>query len=296
MRLRLATYIAAALVIGLVVMHGLAPDRFTVDGTTVTLLVVAFAVIAIPYVPGIGRYVQRAKFPGGEIEFRDQMRDVDERVEALASQAEAAAEAPHSPSSPASASRPPGIVTIAPFLSDLIDKDPNLAVVGLALQLELALRRAVEMIYGSIPSGASRSLGQVVRILRVKGRLNEEQAALLMDVIQMRNLAVHGGPIDRTDAHNFFAAVQRLNESMSLGYSLDFLPNSDWEQQGLICPYEHCIEHMPLPEKTTEVSCPVFGHDCPGGPLEVGICTAEGRNAQSLRGTKNLRRSPTNGS
>jgi hypothetical protein len=293
MRLKLATYAATALVIGLVVVHGLAPDRFTVDGTTVVLVVFACGVLAVPYVPAIARYVQRARFPGGEIEFREQVEDVRERAEVLASQAEAKAKAGHRPSSAPSAARPPGIVRIDPVLTDLIDKDPNLAVAGLAIELERALRRAVETIDGSTPPSASQSLVQAVRTLKARNRLDDQQAALLMDIVQMRNLAVHGGPIDRADAYKFFSAVERLNGSLGLGYSLDLSPNPDWEEQGLICLYEHCIEHMPLSAENTDLSCPVFGHDCPGGRSEVEICKAEGRGAQNLLGSKDLRRKPS---
>lgn len=55
------------------------------------------------------------------------------------------------------------------------------------------------------------------------------------------------------------------------GYSRCYEPNPKWKEQGGICMYEHCIENMPL-HLNGENSCPIFGHDCPGGKLQVLKC------------------------
>ena len=44
----------------------------------------------------------------------------------------------------------------------------------------------------------------------------------------------------------------------------------DYAKKGLFCEYEYCIEEMPLVHG--ELSCPVWGHDCPGGVAKVGTC------------------------
>ncbi|MEM2959701.1 MAG: hypothetical protein QW261_15475 [Candidatus Jordarchaeaceae archaeon] len=36
--------------------------------------------------------------------------------------------------------------------------------------------------------------------------------------------------------------------------------------------YEHCIENMPLTMERTGESCPLFGHNCPGGEEQVAAC------------------------
>ncbi len=59
-------------------------------------------------------------------------------------------------------------------------------------------------------------------------------------------------------------------EDLPTGYIPDFSPRADFAEHGLSCPYEHCIELMPL--EGGEISCPVFGHDCPGGPSQVQVC------------------------
>lgn len=60
---------------------------------------------------------------------------------------------------------------------------------------------------------------------------------------------------------------------LPLGYSIDFSYNESWDQQGLVCGYEHCIENMPMrvPRKSDK-SCPLFGHDCPSGKLQIDWC------------------------
>ena len=50
---------------------------------------------------------------------------------------------------------------------------------------------------------------------------------------------------------------------ISVGYVLDYKPNAEFEEMGLVCRYEHCIEMAPFFPWSDEKSCPVFGHDCP---------------------------------
>lgn len=56
------------------------------------------------------------------------------------------------------------------------------------------------------------------------------------------------------------------------GYTPDFGFNPNWKRQKAICGYEHCIELMSISEETTKKSCPIFGHDCPGGKEMVKKC------------------------
>ncbi len=59
---------------------------------------------------------------------------------------------------------------------------------------------------------------------------------------------------------------------LPMGYVLDFSPRADYKQRGQCCPYEHCIELMGMSHAPTERSCPLFGHDCPGGTTQVEAC------------------------
>src|SRR5262249_30022358 len=150
-------------------------------------------------------------------------------------------------------------------------------IAGLGIQFEEMLRESARRLAEGPDANLDRmSLGSVIRFLQQRERLTPEQAELLHELLNLRNLAVHGREISREDALRFFALVERLNDSVSLGYSIDFEPNEDWEDQGLICKYEHCIEHMPLRSDRWEGSCEIFGHDCPGGSDQVNQCRNAG--------------------
>ena len=50
-------------------------------------------------------------------------------------------------------------------------------------------------------------------------------------------------------------------------------PMKDYEKRGLFCEYEYCIEEQPLhPTGKDDPSCPIFGHNCPGGIEKVKTC------------------------
>ena len=58
-----------------------------------------------------------------------------------------------------------------------------------------------------------------------------------------------------------------------IGFSEDTRPKEDWRESGLVCPYEHRIDEAPTSGGVWR--CPVFGHDCPGGPAQVERCDDE---------------------
>lgn len=61
--------------------------------------------------------------------------------------------------------------------------------------------------------------------------------------------------------------------NVTLGESEDFTPNELWEEQGLICEWEHCIENMALVTVLwSRYKCPVFGHKCPGKKEQIVKC------------------------
>lgn len=68
------------------------------------------------------------------------------------------------------------------------------------------------------------------------------------------------------------------------GYSRYRLPNPYWPDSGGICRFEHCIETMPIrTPRDPEFSCPIFGHDCPGGIEAVTACRAQADRARIRR-------------
>ncbi|MDR1534990.1 MAG: tetratricopeptide repeat protein [Planctomycetota bacterium] len=56
------------------------------------------------------------------------------------------------------------------------------------------------------------------------------------------------------------------------GWSFNLSENRDYQEQGLPCPYAHCIRNCsPLSPETPE-GCPVFGNACPGRLEQVNWC------------------------
>lgn len=81
---------------------------------------------------------------------------------------------------------------------------------------------------------------------------------------------------ERVDGYKEKKEKQRVWEvsaGVSVGYSEDMNPLENWEAHGMVCPYEHCIENSPL--KRGELSCPLWGHNCPGGAKQVSTCFSE---------------------
>ena len=270
--------VAAALVVGaLVVVHGTIPEHFLVDSTTVALLVLLGAIVALPFLPVVRRYISELNVMGTSIKFREEVEKVAEEAQAAAKAREEVAQR-RSLDNGGSwlPERPPWpvFVEIGQHLYDLIEEDPKLAVAGLGIEVERAVRELVRGV-GLDPGRKPIPLGRAVSMLRQSGRIDAEEEGLVSHLLRLRNVAVHGGSIDKEDAYRFFSIVESLND-FAVGYSLNLAPNEKWEAQGLACRFEHCIERMPLRSERWEGSCPVFGHDCPGGTEQANICKSQG--------------------
>jgi hypothetical protein len=64
--------------------------------------------------------------------------------------------------------------------------------------------------------------------------------------------------------------IEFESKTVCMGYSKQMYADLEFIKHGAGCAYEHCIEHMPL--EYGESSCPVFGHDCPGGSGQANHC------------------------
>jgi hypothetical protein len=64
----------------------------------------------------------------------------------------------------------------------------------------------------------------------------------------------------------------------AVGYVPKYEPLEDYAEYELTCPWEHCIELMPLPLlwHSQIMSCPIFGHCCPGGVQQAQACQNPG--------------------
>ena len=66
------------------------------------------------------------------------------------------------------------------------------------------------------------------------------------------------------------------------GYSRYTEPNPHWsDQPHAICKFEHCIENQPIRLNRDDRSCPVFGHDCPGGTKQAAKCREHDRSIRA---------------
>jgi len=282
--MRVLTAAGGAIIGSLIIVHGTIPERFLVDSTTVALVVLLGVLVGLPFLPAIRRYISELTVMGTTIKFREEMERAEELVESVAEEAEQKASvAEHKLQTGLDTGKSKGVsvqwpkfVNIGEHLYRLIDEDPKLAVAGLGIEIERVLREAVERLGLTGENRRFLPLLRATNLLRQNGLIDRKQETLLRQLVDLRNLAVHGHRIEPEDAYKFFSVVEKLNDSVNLGYSVDFGPNEAWESQGLVCQYEHCIELMPLKTERWEGSCDLFGHDCPGGVVQVERCRSLG--------------------
>ena len=146
----------------------------------------------------------------------------------------------------------------------LASEDPNLSLAALRIDMERVLVRDVERL---VPEAYDKRLTiiQSTKILRRENLIGDDQAGAILSINKICNRAVHGATVTEEEAAQVLDLAEQLNRSFPTGYSINLLPNDKFQEHGLVCEWEHCIEQMPLTEEETELSCGVFGHDCPGG-------------------------------
>lgn len=239
----------------LIVAHGFWSDVFKVDVITILILFILF-------IPFVAQYLRKAKFPAVEFEFKDEIRETEKLVQLSVEQAEKAESA--------------GEKKILPFETfnlftsrELLDSDPVLALAVLRIEIEHKLRLLCDFL--DLPTKDKLPISKLIESARRKELLSSEQITALRKIVNMCNKAIHGSLISKKEAREIIDLAEELNRTFSIGYSIDFSPNLDYAEHGLICEWEHCIEWMPLTEPT-EYSCPVFGHNCPGGVEKIAKC------------------------
>lgn len=240
-------------ILAMVIIHGIWPSAFTVDKLSMLLLML----LAIPL---IAPFMKKAKWFGAEFEFRDHIEKAKKLVEKSEAHAKKAKE--QHGSSLANKSRFETFSTSS--AQRLVAEDPNLALAALRIDMERVLSRAAEVL---VDATAKRPLtiSKSIRLLLDHELISEEQSDAVRSITQICNKAVHGADVTAVEATEILDLANRLNKSFPTGYSLNFFSNAGYEEQGLHCEWEHCIEEMPIADERTDLSCPTFGHDCPGG-------------------------------
>jgi hypothetical protein len=155
---------AAALV--LIVTHLIRPE-WTVDAVTLGL----FAILVLPWLSFLFKSIE---LPGGiKVEYRD-LQEAAEKIISTAS--------------------PPLANLLAPQAAymEIADRDPNLALVGLRIEIETRLRALGDR-YGV---RSQRSLQRLVDELRNRGALNDSAVSGLQELISAGNQAAHGAEVE----------------------------------------------------------------------------------------------------
>lgn len=241
--------------IALIIVHGLWSNIFTVDYLTVIILLI----LSIPF---LSQFLKRAKVPGAEFEFREEIESTKKVVQESVEKAKTKTEGK---------SKPLPFETFNLYtVKRLLNSDPVLALASLRIEIEKKLRLAVRPF--NLPIERSYELRSIIDALKDEDVLSSEQVVALRKIIDMCNKAIHGYEVSPIEAREIVQLTEDLNKSFHVGYSINFTPNKDYKEQSLICEWEHCIEHMPLKQRRTDKSCPIFGHDCPGGTDKVSKC------------------------
>lgn len=155
--------------LGLALAHLLFPS-LAIDAITLGLLAVAI-------VPWLAPLIKSLELPGGwKVELQEMYQ-----VSARAQDAGLISEEPGSPAPEHS-------------FQLVVDRDPNLALAGLRIEIERRLLRLAEQ--HQIPL-RSRGIGTILRELDERGVVTSDQRSVLSDLVGLLNSAVHGAEVDR---------------------------------------------------------------------------------------------------
>jgi hypothetical protein len=152
--------------LGLIVTHLVRPE-LTVDAVTLGL----FGILVLPWLSFLFKSIE---LPGGiKVEYRD-LQEAGEKIIGT-------------PAAPAVNLSPP-----RPAYMEIADRDPNLALAGLRIEIETRLRALADR-YG-VPN--QRSLQRLVEELRNRGALNDSAVSGLQELIRAGNQAAHGAEVE----------------------------------------------------------------------------------------------------
>ena len=154
-----------------------------------------------------------------------------------------------------------------------IEKNPNLALASMRIEIEKKLRNTYKKIFNKKPG--YKTIRQLAKELEKRKIINKFQLSLLIKIIEVCNYSIHGIEIESDNAKEILNIANSLNKSFNIGYCINFEANNNYNEQELMCPYEHCIEFMPLEKEEKKNSCPIFGHNCPGEEEQVKKCKKE---------------------
>ncbi len=255
--MKMLQWTSFVVIVAVVLVRGFWPSVFTLDSFSVGLLFL----LAIPLV---APFLKHAKWFGAEFVFKDEISKADRLVRQSEQKAQETAQE--------GVGAVKGLETFSTaHARQLVDTDANLALAALRLEIERVLSLASASVLGELNTKRSGCSGYIAQ-LRGERVISQEQGEALRTVVQMCNKAVHGADVSEDDANDVISLADRLNNTFAVGYSINLTRNKAYKEQGLLCEWEHCVERFPLSDPPRQLSCPVFGHDCPGGMVARQAC------------------------
>ena len=168
----------------LIFVHGIVPEHFLVDSTTVALVILLGLIVGLPFLPTIRRYISELTVMGTTIKFREEIERAEQLAETVAEEAEARPPAgAHDEGGGQRADAEkvevdsPRFVNVPDHLYRLIEEDAKLAVAGLGIELERVLRGAAER--AGVKDSDRMALGRLLPSLTRRELIDRNQQNLL---------------------------------------------------------------------------------------------------------------------
>lgn len=226
-----------------------------VDSTSILL----FFMLGIPLA---SKYLKNAKFLGSEFNFKEEIKQTERHIEETDKKIKR------------NRNKNVSVLDIESFdltlTKEILKIDTNVALASLRIEIEKKIRQLGKKMDNDTEFMDLRTL---IKNLGSKNLFLKEQLLPIDEVIKICNKAIHAYPVSINEASKIIELVEKLNYVFSKGYSLNLNPANNLDSKG--CLYQHCIENMPFSRDSIDKSCPTFGHDCPGGELQVKKCTEE---------------------
>ena len=187
----------------LIFLHGFFPDRFIIDN----FIILIYFISSIPF---IAQYMKKVKFPGGEFEFKEEIRKTEKLIN-VSGTARVRTEI-----------NVPLTVVKSKALDNarkLLDSDPVLALAALRIEIEKSLKVIAKKL--DLPIKEKRSITEIIVNLNRKEIFSYEQVKILRKIIQMCNKAVHGAVISKSEAKEIIFLTEKFYRTLENSILID---------------------------------------------------------------------------